>query len=298
MKGFIYKITNKVNNKIYIGQTRYTVEFRWRQHKNKKTDFGNHFHDAIRKYGEDNFLVETLEECDVEKLNEREIYYIAKFDSFNNGYNTTLGGEGKKIIFTDSQYDEITGLYLAGFSSNKIATLYKVDKATIVKLLKSLGIKIRSNKISINKQEFEELVNDYNTGYSLRELAKRYDCTPNGLKEYLQKKGVNLRTKYSILEDKEAMLSLIDDYTINNLTLDELQIKYHCSYQTVHKILSIYGVSVKKKQFKLNAEETLKVIDMLQVQHLKVQDIARHFKVNKCTIYSLLRRYHINYLTV
>ena len=52
-------------------------------------------------------------------------------------------------------------LYLSGFSSSKIATLYSVDKASIIKILKSLGVKIRSNKLSINNQEFKELVQDY-----------------------------------------------------------------------------------------------------------------------------------------
>ena len=60
MKGFIYKVTNKVNNKVYIGQTRYTVEFRWRQHVNSKDNC--HFHLALRKYGVDNFLVENIED--------------------------------------------------------------------------------------------------------------------------------------------------------------------------------------------------------------------------------------------
>lgn len=69
MIGYIYKITNKVNNKVYIGQTRYTVEFRWRQHQHKKDN--TYFHNAIRKYGAQNFMVETLEECSIEKLDER-----------------------------------------------------------------------------------------------------------------------------------------------------------------------------------------------------------------------------------
>ena len=164
MKGIIYKITNKVNNKSYIGQTRYTLEFRWRQHLNSKDNC--YFHKAIKKYGSENFSVEVLEECDFKDLDSREIYYIAKYDTFKNGYNSTIGGDGVRTLILDDKYDEIKRLYLSGFSSNKIATLYNVDKASIVKILKSLDVKLRNNKISINKQEFEELVKDYNTGYS------------------------------------------------------------------------------------------------------------------------------------
>lgn len=295
MKGFIYKITNKVNNKSYIGQTRYTVEFRWRQHQHKKDN--TYFHNAIHKYGIENFTVETLEECEVEDLNNREIFNIAKYDTFKNGYNLTIGGDGNRRLLLDDKYDEIVELYLAGFSSNKIATLYKVDKASIVKILKSLGVKIRNNKLSINHQEFLELVEDYKNGYSLRELAKRYDCSGPGLKEYLIKKGVDLREKYNILEDPTGQQELINDYLDNDTTLKDILLKHHCSYNTFTKVLSMHGISRGKKHFKLNKEECLDVLE-LKKKGYSVRNIARHFKVDVCTIYSILKRYHVNYLTV
>ena len=118
--------------------------------------------------------MEILEECDYSKLNEREIFYIAKYNTFKEGYNLTIGGDGNRRLLLDNSYDEIKELYLSGFSSNKIATLYSVDKASIVKILKQLGVKIRSNTLNINKQEFNELIKDYQTGYSLKELAKRF----------------------------------------------------------------------------------------------------------------------------
>lgn len=134
MKGIIYKITNKVNGKSYIGQTRYTLEFRWRQHIHKKDN--TYFHNAIKKYGFENFTLEILEECPVSNLNEREIFYIAKYNTFKDGYNLTIGGDGNRRLLLDNSYDEIKELYLSGFSSNKIATLYNVDKASIIKILR------------------------------------------------------------------------------------------------------------------------------------------------------------------
>ena len=295
MKGYIYKITNKVNGMSYIGQTRYTVEFRWRQHQHKQDN--TYFHNAIQYYGADNFEVETLEECDVKALDSREIFYIAKYNTFNQGYNLTIGGGGKRKIVSDNQYEEIKELYLSGFSSNKIAELYEVDKATIVKILKIQGVKIRTNKLNINHQELMELVRDYQSGFSIKQLAKRYDCTGPGLKEFLQKKGVDLREKYSILEDKEAQDKMIQEYLDEKTTLKEIISKYHCSYNTFCKILSIHGISRGKKHFKLTEKECLKAIDMFN-KGRKIQEIAREFEVDKGTIYSLFKRYHVNYLTV
>lgn len=295
MKGYIYKITNKVNGKSYIGQTRYTIEFRWRQHLHKKDN--TYFHNAIRKYGADNFIVEKLEECNIEDLNEKEIYYIAKYNTFKDGYNLTIGGDGNRTLLLDDKYDEISALYLSGFSSNKIATLYKVDKASIVKILKQLGIKIRNNSLNINRQELEELIQDYQNGYSLRELAKRYNCSGPGLKEFLIKKGVDLRQKYSILEDTKSQESLIKDYTSSTIKLKDIQNKYHCSYATLLKVLSINGISKEKYSFKLSDKECLKVIEQFN-SGKKIKDIAHSFKVDKATIYSLLKRYNVNYLTV
>ena len=297
MKGIIYKVTNKVNGKSYIGQTRYTLEFRWRQHLHKKDNV--YFHNAIKKYGAENFSLEVLEECDVDKLNSREIFYIAKYNTFEEGYNLTIGGDGNRRLILDDKYDEIKALYLAGFSSNKIATLYSVDKATIVKILRQLGVKIKSRKIDINNQEFLELVQDYKSGYSLKELAKRYDCSDKGLAEYLKRKGINLKEKYSILEDNQAQLNLIREYTdpYSTKKLSELLNEYHCSHNTFDKILSLHGTSKGRYKFKLKPIECLKVIEMVN-KGTSVQKVAREMEVDKTTIYTILKRYNVKLPTV
>ena len=89
---YIYKITNKVNGKVYIGQSIRPIEQRFQRHINDAVNniLDTHFARAIRKYGKENFYIELIETCDSQtELNLREQYWIRKYDSINNGYNET-----------------------------------------------------------------------------------------------------------------------------------------------------------------------------------------------------------------
>ena len=121
-KGIIYKLTNKVNGKSYVGQTLHE-KHRLNTHKRagiiKKTyrvlvvDF------AIAKYGVDNFEYTVLEkDIPQDKLNEREIFWIDYYDTFNNGYNLTKGGQssGELLKKKVSMYD-FDGNYIRTFDS-------------------------------------------------------------------------------------------------------------------------------------------------------------------------------------
>lgn len=101
----IYLITNKVNGKKYVGQS-IDIEKRWKDHirDSKKSEYT--IHKAIRKYGVENFEFSVLEECSVDKLDEREIYWISELDTFNNGYNMTLGGEGHILYLDPKERDQ------------------------------------------------------------------------------------------------------------------------------------------------------------------------------------------------
>ncbi len=94
----IYKIENKINHKVYIGQSQ-NVFKRFMQHKaklNSGKHCGKHLQYAWNLYGADNFDFVLLEECPPESLDDRETYWIMQYDSMVNGYNSTLGGGGKR----------------------------------------------------------------------------------------------------------------------------------------------------------------------------------------------------------
>jgi group I intron endonuclease len=97
--GIIYKITNLANGKVYIGQTTRTLKIRIKAHHNETASLtryrGYPIHCAIRKYGKENFVYETIEECETQDdLNVREVYWIEYYNSRDNkyGYNLKEGG--------------------------------------------------------------------------------------------------------------------------------------------------------------------------------------------------------------
>ena len=94
--GTIYKITNTKTGKVYIGKTTRSIYDRLQGHINSANK-GDNFQlsRAIRKYGAENFTIEPIDVADSrDELNEKEVYYIKKYNSLENGYNMTVGGEG------------------------------------------------------------------------------------------------------------------------------------------------------------------------------------------------------------
>ena len=99
MLGYIYKIKNDINNKVYIGKTtKATIKERFEEHLNdykKRQEEHRPLYTAMKKYGTEHFYIEEIEKVDICKLEEREKYWINYYNSYKNGYNATLGGDGK-----------------------------------------------------------------------------------------------------------------------------------------------------------------------------------------------------------
>lgn len=118
-KGYIYKITNKVNNKVYIGQTSRNIRERYHEHlRCSETSSSNQpLYNAMKKYGKEAFEVTLVEMCDANLLDDREIFYINQYDSYNNGYNATIGGEGRPT----TDYEKLAESFIA---SDESLTVY------------------------------------------------------------------------------------------------------------------------------------------------------------------------------
>lgn len=174
MVGYIYKWENKINGKVYIGQTmnRYGYKKRWKQHiydaLNKNNN--NHFHNAIKKYGHDRFNKTVLETIKMDNrdelksyLDKLEIKYIYKYDSFNNGYNSTLGGDFN--VWNSGDYNQI-----------KKAK----EDSLISKAINSINKSIYFNKLYKLPESYEDLVLKYTEfdicdhKYKYRYISKGY----------------------------------------------------------------------------------------------------------------------------
>lgn len=114
----IYKITNLINNLIYVGQS-VSIEQRFANHRSRKNGNyrGSLIDQKIEELGVDKFSFEIIEECSIEELDEKEIYWINYYDSYNTGYNQTAGGSsciGKsnpRALLTENDVFEIRQMY-------------------------------------------------------------------------------------------------------------------------------------------------------------------------------------------
>ena len=147
----IYKITNKINGKAYIGQSVH-IEERWKQHQNHYSN--SLIYQAIQKYKVENFIFEVLEECnnDPNILNCREEYWINYFNTvIPNGYNRTPGGNqhSVEVHYTKLNAEQVTALIndllYSTMSQGDIAIKYNISQNFVTDV--NLGVSHRRDNI-------------------------------------------------------------------------------------------------------------------------------------------------------
>ncbi len=152
-KGFIYKITNKINGKVYIGQTIKTVNKRFKEHINSskcksRNSYNYPLCKALRKYGINNFSVEKIEELQdftQREIDERETYWIKYYNSINKnfGYNQLQGG--KTTSHLDLDENKVIDLYNELKTLSSVATILNCSVTTVGSILTKNGIKVTSS---------------------------------------------------------------------------------------------------------------------------------------------------------
>ena len=189
MNGFIYKITNKLNNKVYIGQTIQKPIERFYQHCAKKCDkyiLNMVIHKAIFKYGKDNFTFEVIEEVPKQQLNEREKYWIKYYNSYTDGYNSTKGGQKGNKPFKNIDNNAIIEQYQQGKSLRTIGKMFNIDKATVKSILIRNNIKLRTTRTyKLSQEDRANIILDIKQGLSRNTIISKWNISKSYLSQLI-----------------------------------------------------------------------------------------------------------------
>lgn len=146
----VYKATSKTTGKVYVGITTNSLEYRKNQHKRAASEGQKnyHFYNAIQKYGFDDFVFEVIEDdiTDIKTLQDREVYWIKFYNSYEEGYNSTRGGEG--AVVRDDEL--ILKLFIEGLSVQEICEITGYNRNTIYRSFSA------NNLLEENKQRKNE----------------------------------------------------------------------------------------------------------------------------------------------
>ena len=242
--GYIYKITNTINNKLYIGQTRKTIEERFQMHIRKAKQHANRYlYDAMNKYGYDNFVPSEIEECDDSLLDEREIYWIAYYNTANKqyGYNMTIGGGGGDT-WTNNNHKEET--------SRKISEHNKGKHNNPEVIQNWIEAARKANIIEINSIELKQDIQNF---MSVEDICRKYNISRrtfyNKCKEFFNATPTEIRgdrlthsNTMKINLDKEQLHQLL----LQEKSLEEMANFFNVSKETVRKnIIQCYGKNLK-----------------------------------------------------
>ena len=185
----IYKITNQINGKVYIGQS-IDIKKRWQQHKQEATRerYQTKLYNAIRKYGIENFTFEVIEECTSLELNERETYWIEYYQSYIStiGYNMNTGGDSHFKLPPEKIYN----LWDEGRSVGEIFEILEdeIAKSTIRKYLASYP---KYSKEESKRREglLKRKLNNQSDNTNDK-VIKQYDLFGNFIKNWISSRQI------------------------------------------------------------------------------------------------------------
>ena len=259
--GLIYMYKNKLNGMAYVGQTVCSFKNRLYGHLG---GMGCPYIDrALHKYGKENFEFIIIEDnIPNELLNEKEIYYIKKYDTFNNGYNLTLGGEG------GLKYDDAVVSSVDDYLLNTDIPMYKIAEITGTSYDFVLGVNHGENRFRPD------------IDYPIRKLAYPRKFSEDTLQSVLY---LLMNTKYSMTK--------IADITDTNL--------YFVFDVNRGKRKSLHSGNIKfpiRKnkiaRVNMSLELALKVVDMLKTSDECVEQIGNELGIPGYTVGCINRGKH------
>tara|TARA_R110002153_G_scaffold273997_3_gene446436 strand:- start:59632 stop:60351 length:720 start_codon:yes stop_codon:yes gene_type:complete len=221
--GVIYRITCKTSGKKYIGQTKHNAQYRWRQHvweaKHPKVAQSRKLNRAIIKYGEDDFIIETIMDCELNTLDKFEILYIKNENTVEGGYNLSYGGKynqevsqstkdklskalrgkPKNVVWRKREEDVGLPKYLKHYKDSKCEG-YKIDSHPKMNNV-SVSFTRSDETMEVKLEKALKLLDDVNSGTYV--AIKKQEPTgiqliPNGYRVRIKNKPVKTFQKSSL----------------------------------------------------------------------------------------------------
>lgn len=243
----VYKYTNKINKKVYIGITTRNLETRHKEHS-RNVGIGTYFSNAIKKYGIDNFVLEKIDTANnINELAQKEVYWIKHYNAFvywdnSNGYNETFGGEG-----LTGHSGELNSQF--GISPQERMTQEKFEEWKL-NLKKSAHHGIENKCYGVHplewmgKERWEELLCELSERWKGEnnpnvKNPKHGKDHPNFGKHFSEEIKAKMRAgkKNNKLTDEKAA-SIHNEYIKGKITQEEIAEKYGISRQTVSDVLN------------------------------------------------------------
>ena len=316
MKKDIYIIRNVINNKCYVGQS-IDYKYRFRKHceeaQRNKYKYKSYLYNAMNEIGIENFYVELLE-SQVEDYNEKEIYYINKYNTLRpNGYNLAKGGnqypnlsgvEHHEAKITSQEdlnaiYDKLLN---SDYTISEIAKQFNVSYDVISGINRGVTYKNDEyiyplRKTILSRNEVDLILYDLkNSSNSYEEIANKYNISTNQVKAInsgrcWHKDFYPYPARAIVFNGDKEMCEMIKFDLINSdYSFDELTQIYKCSPQTIWRInkgLTHFDNKLKyplRKLGKLSRQEVLNIHNELKNTQKDYIELGKEYNVSDATI--------------
>lgn len=309
----IYKIQNKVNGKVYIGQS-VNIASRWKGHiasLRNNHHRNDHLQKSWNKYGEDNFDFSILCECNKEELDDKEIHYINYYKSTDSeyGYNLRDGGEGGNMtaetiekmrgIGSTLSKDDVRHIKMLMYllmDRNEIAKIYEVSPKVLTAIsqgknwgyiLPELNDKIHNLKQLLINERNQMIISHYDNGLKIMEIVNL-----TGLSVSIVEKAVY---KYREIKNKDFQMEKYNKiFELHNQGINNYQISkiVGVSPSTVQRYLSgVQHPLNKPSNKKVTKELSNKIIDMYFNRNLGSIEIGKTLDISKTTVMNVINSY-------